>query len=202
MLLMCFLMLVGVLGSRFKKTQNNNKEIKKTKKTKNKKQKIKNKKQKTKNKKQKTKNKKQKTKNKKQKTKNKKQKTKNKKQKTKNKKQKTKNKKQKTKNKKQKTKNKNQPLSLQDSAMKDSIVHALHAGSNVIKYPKDGPVEWARGKPYIMGLTAEFLVQKYGFTREQQDEVALRSQNNAENASTTGIFDSEITPVTIKGRKV
>uniref|UniRef100_A0A7S4L890 Thiolase N-terminal domain-containing protein n=1 Tax=Paramoeba aestuarina TaxID=180227 RepID=A0A7S4L890_9EUKA len=89
----------------------------------------------------------------------------------------------------------------QDSTMKDSIVHALHAGSKVIKYPSDGPVEWARGKPYIMGLTAEFLAEKYGFTREQQDEVALRSQNNAERASTTGIFDSEITPVVIKGKK-
>ena len=50
-------------------------------------------------------------------------------------------------------------------------MHALHAGSEFVRYPKDGPVEWARGKPYIMGLTAEFLAQKYNISREEQDAV-------------------------------
>ena len=39
-----------------------------------------------------------------------------------------------------------------------------------------------------MGATAEFLVQKYNFTREQQDEVALRSNNMAEQATNAGKF--------------
>lgn len=83
------------------------------------------------------------------------------------------------------------------SKMDDSIIHALHCGSEFLPYPKDGPVEWARGKPYIMGATAEFLVQKFGFTREQQDEVALRSNNCAEAATTSGKFKEEIVGVEV-----
>jgi acetyl-CoA C-acetyltransferase len=87
---------------------------------------------------------------------------------------------------------------LQDSAMVDSIIHALHCGSHYLPYPKDGAAEWARGKPYIMGATAEFLVQKYGFTRQQQDEVALRSNNAAERAATNGRFADEIVAVSVE----
>ena len=50
---------------------------------------------------------------------------------------------------------------LQDKTMVDALIHGLHAGSHYIPYPMDGPIEWARGKPYIMGLTAEFLAAKY-----------------------------------------
>lgn len=50
---------------------------------------------------------------------------------------------------------------------------------------------------YIMGATAEFLVSKYGFTREQQDEVALRSNNNAEAATENGRFAVRFVIVTI-----
>ena len=90
---------------------------------------------------------------------------------------------------------------LQDKPMVDSIMSALYAGSRVIPYPKDGEVEWARGKPYIMGLTAEFLVAKYGFSRQEQDEVAVRSHNNAENATKEGFFKKEMVPVVIKSKK-
>jgi len=91
---------------------------------------------------------------------------------------------------------------LQDGKMVDSIIAALHCGSNFLPYPKDGPVEWARGKPYIMGLTAEFLAQKYEITREQQDEFAVRSHNLAEAATQNGTFKEEIVAVEVKqGRK-
>jgi acetyl-CoA C-acetyltransferase len=90
---------------------------------------------------------------------------------------------------------------LQDRKFVDALIHGLHAGSHYVKYPKDGPITWAQGKPYIMGLTAEFLAQKYGFTREQQDEVALRSQNLAEKATVDGTFKEEIVPVVIKDRR-
>ncbi|HME54153.1 MAG TPA: acetyl-CoA C-acyltransferase [Candidatus Lokiarchaeia archaeon] len=88
-----------------------------------------------------------------------------------------------------------------DKTMVDALSGGLHAGSHVIKYPMDGPEEWARGKPYIMGLTAEFLARKHGITREDQDEVALRSHNNAERATEEGRFEDEIVPVTIPQRK-
>ena len=85
--------------------------------------------------------------------------------------------------------------------IKDALTHGLHAGSHYVPYPKDGPLEYFRGKPYIMGLTAEFLAQKHGFTRVEQDEVAVRSHNLAEEATTSGHFADEIVDVKIKTRK-
>lgn len=54
---------------------------------------------------------------------------------------------------------------------------------------------------YHMGITAENIVEKYGFTREQQDELATASQNKAEKAITEGKFKDEIVEVTIPQRK-
>ncbi|MEI6985853.1 MAG: acetyl-CoA C-acetyltransferase [Rhodospirillaceae bacterium] len=54
---------------------------------------------------------------------------------------------------------------------------------------------------YHMGNTAENVAKKWGLTREEQDTLACRSQNNAEAAQKSGRFNEEITPVTIKGRK-
>ena len=53
----------------------------------------------------------------------------------------------------------------------------------------------------IMGLTAENLAEKYGITREEQDEVALRSHNNAEAATREGRFREEILPVALPQKK-
>lgn len=90
---------------------------------------------------------------------------------------------------------------LQDKTMVDGLIHGLHAGSHFVHYPKDGDVTWAQGKPYIMGLTAEFLAMKYNISREAQDEVALRSHNNAEKATQNGSFKDEIVPVTYQDRR-
>ena len=57
------------------------------------------------------------------------------------------------------------------------------------------------GQPdaYIaMGLTAENVAEKYGVTREQQDEYAQRSQERAVAAQEKGIFDREIVPVKLE----
>jgi acetyl-CoA C-acetyltransferase len=54
---------------------------------------------------------------------------------------------------------------------------------------------------YHMGNTAENIAKKYGITRQDQDELALRSQNNAEAAQKSGRFKDEIVPVVIAGRK-
>jgi acetyl-CoA acyltransferase 2 len=52
-----------------------------------------------------------------------------------------------------------------------------------------------------MGLTAENLAVKYNITREQCDEFGLRSQTLYQAALAAGVFDAEIAPVEIKGKK-
>ena len=52
-----------------------------------------------------------------------------------------------------------------------------------------------------MGVTAENIAAKYGFTRQQQDEYSIESHRRAARALEQGFFDSQITPVEIKGRK-
>lgn len=54
---------------------------------------------------------------------------------------------------------------------------------------------------YHMGITAENIAQKYQISRQEQDELALRSQQLAAQAVAAGVFDEEIVPVTIKSRK-
>jgi len=97
---------------------------------------------------------------------------------------------------------------LQDSVFVDSMIHALHCGSHIIPHPEDGPVNadepplsFFKGKPYIMGHTAEFIAQHMDISREEMDELALRSQNNAERATNDGSFKDEIVPVEIPVRK-
>ena len=97
---------------------------------------------------------------------------------------------------------------LQDHTFVDAMIHALHCGSHIIPHPEDGPVDadkpplsYFKGKPYIMGLTAEFIAQHMDISREEMDAVALRSQNNAERANDDGSFADEIVPVEIPRRK-
>lgn len=52
-----------------------------------------------------------------------------------------------------------------------------------------------------MGITAENLVDKYGFTRQQLDEFAAHSQQKAYQAQQSGAFDTEITPIEITNKK-
>jgi len=53
----------------------------------------------------------------------------------------------------------------------------------------------------IMGVTAENLAQKYDISREEQDEVALRSNLNAAKATEDGRFAEEIVPVVLRTRR-
>ncbi|MDI3325912.1 acetyl-CoA C-acetyltransferase [Pontibacterium granulatum] len=64
---------------------------------------------------------------------------------------------------------------------------------------KDGL--WDAFNDYHMGITTENIVEKYGFTREEQDAFASNSQNKAEAAVTSGRFKDEIIPVVIPQRK-
>ena len=53
----------------------------------------------------------------------------------------------------------------------------------------------------LMGRTAENLAEKYDIDRTAQDEWAVRSQSLCEEAVESGAFDTEICPVTVKGRR-
>jgi acetyl-CoA acetyltransferase family protein len=52
-----------------------------------------------------------------------------------------------------------------------------------------------------MAITAENCAEKYGITRQQQDEYALRSQQLAAKAWQEGRLAEEVVPVEVKGRK-
>ena len=54
---------------------------------------------------------------------------------------------------------------------------------------------------YHMGLTAENIVEKYGITREEQDQLAALSHKRAFAAVNDGTFAGEIVPVVIKSYK-
>jgi acetyl-CoA C-acetyltransferase len=53
----------------------------------------------------------------------------------------------------------------------------------------------------MMGHFAEATAQKYGFTREQQDQFTTESVSLALQAMKNGSFDSEIVPVTVVNRR-
>ncbi|KWT92027.1 thiolase family protein [Candidatus Magnetominusculus xianensis] len=54
---------------------------------------------------------------------------------------------------------------------------------------------------YHMGITAENIVDLYGISRQEQDELSLLSHQRARAAMTDGTFADEIIPVVLKGRK-
>ena len=64
---------------------------------------------------------------------------------------------------------------------------------------KDGL--WDIFNGYHMGNTAENVAQRWQITREQQDQLAQRSQARAEAAQKAGRFKDEIVAVKIAGRK-
>ena len=61
---------------------------------------------------------------------------------------------------------------------------------------------WDAFNQYHMGITAENVAEKYGITREMQDEFAVASQSKAEAAVKGGKFKDEIVPVVIHGKRV
>jgi acetyl-CoA C-acetyltransferase len=95
----------------------------------------------------------------------------------------------------------------QDQVLVDDIVHLLHAGSHILPGLEQGPikegeiVERFRGKPYIMGVTADLIAYKHNLSREEIDAVALRSHNNAERATLEGDFKEEIVPIELPQKK-
>ena len=62
-------------------------------------------------------------------------------------------------------------------------------------------LEDAFQKGRLMGTFAEDCADKYSFSREQQDEFAIRSLTRARQAIDDGTFANEVTPVTISTRR-
>jgi acetyl-CoA C-acetyltransferase len=52
-----------------------------------------------------------------------------------------------------------------------------------------------------MGVTAENIAAKYGFTREQQDQFAVESHKKAARAIDAGYFKPQIVPIELKTKK-
>lgn len=64
---------------------------------------------------------------------------------------------------------------------------------------KDGL--WCASDDYHMGSTAENIAERFGISREMQDQFALKSQGKAIAAIESGRFRNEIVPVPVPQRK-
>ncbi|MCH4240259.1 MAG: acetyl-CoA C-acetyltransferase [Oscillospiraceae bacterium] len=60
---------------------------------------------------------------------------------------------------------------------------------------------WDTFHHYPMGITAENVAEKYGITREMQDEFSANSQQKCQKALAAGKFNDEIVPVEVKQKK-
>lgn len=60
---------------------------------------------------------------------------------------------------------------------------------------------WDVYNKFAMGNCAEATAEKHGITREAQDAHAIESYKRAARAWEAGVFNAEIAPVTIKGKK-
>ncbi len=96
---------------------------------------------------------------------------------------------------------------LQNKSFDDTLIEGLYCGSRLqpgmeFGPAKDGPVvDMFRGKPYLMGHTAELVGQIYNISRLEMDEVALRSHHNTERATLSGDFKEEIVPIEIPQKR-
>ena len=72
-------------------------------------------------------------------------------------------------------------------------------GAVVDSMVKDGL--WCACDSQHMGMTAELVAEKHGFTREQQDAYALESHRRAAAAAAEGRFAEEILPITLPQKK-
>jgi acetyl-CoA C-acetyltransferase len=97
---------------------------------------------------------------------------------------------------------------LQDQVFVDALIRRLYCGTHILPDAATSPVDADqpplrdfKAKPYIMGLTAEFVAQHLDISRQEMDAVALRSHNNVERATLDGLFSEEIIPFEIPQRK-
>ena len=60
---------------------------------------------------------------------------------------------------------------------------------------------WDAFNDYHMGVTAENVAERYGITREEQDEYAVRSHQRAARAIDEGYFAEQVVPVEVQQKK-
>ncbi len=58
---------------------------------------------------------------------------------------------------------------------------------------------WDAYNDYHMGITGELVAERYGISRGEADEFALRSNTRAADAAAGGKFEAEIVPVPVQG---
>jgi acetyl-CoA acyltransferase 2 len=87
------------------------------------------------------------------------------------------------------------------------VPHVLRGLRSGLKLGQGKLEDWlweGLNDPYAgcsMAITAENCAEKYGISREAADAYALRSQQLAHKAWTSGLMRDEVVPVEIKGRK-
>ncbi len=60
---------------------------------------------------------------------------------------------------------------------------------------------WDVFNDYHMGVTAENVAERYGITREEQDEYAARSHRRAAGAMDEGYFTDQVVPVKVQQKR-
>jgi acetyl-CoA acyltransferase 1 len=60
---------------------------------------------------------------------------------------------------------------------------------------KNSPIKDARDCIMPMGVTSENVAERYGVSRQEQDEYAVESQRRASEAQKSGLFEKEIAPI-------
>jgi acetyl-CoA C-acetyltransferase len=60
---------------------------------------------------------------------------------------------------------------------------------------------WDAYEDFHMGMTAELVAEKYGISRQRQDQYAVQSHRRAVDATKSGRFKDEIVPVKVPQRK-
>ncbi|MBP8131339.1 MAG: acetyl-CoA C-acetyltransferase [Candidatus Hydrogenedentes bacterium] len=93
----------------------------------------------------------------------------------------------------------------ENMTMAPYLLPAMRAGARLgDAQAVDGTVRdglWDIFNNYHMGITAENVAERYGITREQQDQFALESQRKYAAALEAGKFKDEIVPVVVKQKK-
>ena len=83
-------------------------------------------------------------------------------------------------------------------------ISLVQLGGNFNKSCQTEEELFSRKPALWMGMleTAEIVADRYGVSRESQDEYALRSQQRIAAAQTAGLFEEEIVPLTVNWKKV
>ncbi len=87
------------------------------------------------------------------------------------------------------------------------VPHIIRGARSGLKLGQGKLEDWlweGLNDPYAgcsMAITAENCAEKYGITRQDSDAYALRSQQLAHKAWTSGIMKEEVVPVEVKTRK-